>query len=404
MRTRTDRWPPGIRALLVTTLVTRSAGFSYPFLTYHLSDIGYSATMAGQIASLFGVGWLVGQLTTGWAADRFGRRRVLVTVLTTAAFALPLLAQARDLDMVCIGTFIAGTVYDAPRPVITSLIAELLPDPARQAAVSGWRYGAVNVGAAFTGAAGGLLASAAGYAALFWLNGAASAMCALAVVRVLPPDRLAADPRALTPDQPRLRLDPLLWLLWAASLCALTCASDMFSALPLLMQSDRLPATSYGWTQVANSAAVLILTPLLTPWLSRLCAGHRPRVGMLALSSLLLGAGMGSAGLAHTTWQYSAAVGAAVPGEILLYLGASDVLSKISPPHLRGAYAGVWGSSLAVAVIVAPVLASWSLATGGGELVALTTLATGVLGAALSAPLAALARVRAAFTSTHLEE
>lgn len=119
-------------------------------------------------------------------------------------------------------------------------------------------------------------------------------------------------------------------------------------------------------------------------------------IGTLAASSLVLGVGMGSAGLADTTLGYSLAVAAAVPGEIAFFIAASDVLNKISPESARGLYAGIWGSTLAVAVIIAPVLAAVSLTYGGGVLAALTTLAAGAAGAALCLPLAGLIHRRRA--------
>lgn len=393
-------WPPAIWALLVTTLVARSFGFAYPFLSYHLKHLGYTTAGVGQVLAVFGIGWLLGQVLTGWAADRLGRRRTLVTAMATAAVLLPLLAQAHDFAAVCTGALVAGIVYDAARPVVSALIADLITDDAQRASVNGWRHGAVNIGAALTGAVGGFLAAHLGFQILFWLNAAACGACAFIAHRSLPADA----PSAIAPSS-RIPLravasDARLWLLWAASVFALTCAAGMFTALPMLMEDDGLAATAYGWTQVANAATVIALTPLLTPWLSRRCGGQRPMIGTLAASSLVLGVGMGSAGLADTTLGYSLAVVAAVPGEIAFFIAASDVLNKLAPESARGLYAGIWGSTLAVAVIVAPVVAAVSLTSGGGALAALTTLAAGAVGAALCLPLAGLTHRRTAARMT----
>ncbi|MEU2357700.1 MFS transporter [Streptomyces misionensis] len=392
----TRPWPSAIWALLVTTLVARSFGFAYPFLSYRLKeDLGYSTQAVGQVLAVFGLGWLVGQLVTGWAADRLGRRSTVVTAMATAALCLPLMAQAHEFAAVCTGSLIAGVVYDAPRPVVSAVIADLLTDDRQRAAANGWRHGAVNIGAATTGAAGGFLAGHLGFESLFWFNAAACAACAVITHKYLGPDTAPSPARAAnrSPGRAALR-DARLWLLWAASAAALTCAAGMFTALPMLMENDGLNANAYGLTQAANAGTVIILTPLLTPWLSRRCSGHRPMLGMLALSALLLGLGMGSAGLADTTTGYSTAVAAAVPGEIIFFIAASDVLNKIAPNDARGLYAGIWGSTLAIAVIIAPVLAAASLTLGGGILTALTTLGAGVLGALLCLPLIALTHRR----------
>ncbi|WP_435798991.1 MFS transporter [Streptomyces avermitilis] len=379
--------------------MARGLGFAYPFLSYHLKGLGFTTQAVGQALAVFGIGWLVGQLITGWAADRLGRRRTLVTAMMTAAVCLPLLAQADAFAAVCTGSLIAGIVYDAPRPIVSALIADLITDDAQRATANGWRHGAVNIGAAITGAAGGFLAGHLGFQALFWFNSAACAACALIAHRYLDADASSGTSAAAGRTSLRTAVrDGRLWLLSAASIAALTCAAGMFTTLPLLMEADGLAAASYGWTQVVNAGTVIALTPLLTPWLSRRCGGQRPMLGMLAASALLLGVGMASAGLADTTTGYSLAVAAAVPGEVVFFIAASDVLNKISPNDARGLYAGIWGSTLAIAVIIAPVLATISLSWGDDRFSAVTTLSAGVLGAVLCLPLIGLTHRCAATT------
>ncbi|MEV6397342.1 MFS transporter [Streptomyces sp. NPDC051907] len=382
------RWPAAIWALLAGTLVVRGLGFAYPFLSYHLDGIGFTTQAIGQVLAVFGIGWALGQLACGWAADRIGRRRTLLAAMVIAAATLPLLAQATSFWTVCAAALIAGIVYDAPRPIVSACIADLIPDESRRTEANGWRHGAVNVGAAFTGAAGGILAGETGIPALFLLNAAACAVFGLIALRCMEDD--AAPEQNARTEGSRWRVvvrDRRLWLLWLASLLSLTCAATMFTGLPMLMADDGLGPAAYGWTHGANAAVVLAITPVLTPWLSRRSGAEHPMIGMLAVSSLLLGTGMGIAGLADTTWGYSLAVSIAVPGEVVFFVAASDVLTRIAPEHSRGMYAGIWGATLAGAVILAPVLATWSLTTGGDALAALTALTAGLLGAVLCLPL-----------------
>ncbi|WP_406086650.1 hypothetical protein [Streptomyces virginiae] len=89
--------------------------------------------------------------------------------------------------------------------------------------------------------------------------------------------------------------------------------------------------------------------------------------GSLAAGSLLIG--MGLASLADSMSGYCLA--AAVPGEIILFIAARDLVSRLAPPGARGRYAGLWGSNLAPAVVTA----TWVIC------------GTGVLGAVLCRPL-----------------
>ncbi|MFD0068794.1 MFS transporter, partial [Streptomyces sp. NPDC127574] len=210
------------------------------------------------------------------------------------------------------------------------------------------------------------------------------------VLLTVPASRPAGEATRTRGNRREAFTDPRLWLLWVASLGALIPVAALFSTLPLMMQRDGLSTTAYGQTQVVSAVAVLVLSPLLNPWLARRATRSAPMVGTLALSAVILGAGIGSAGLASTPAGYAAAVVAAVPGEIILFVAANDVCNRISPDHLRGLYAGIWGTTLATAVMCAPLLAGWAYAEGGDHFIALTTVTCGLVAAALCLPLAAL--------------
>ncbi|MFD7853521.1 MFS transporter [Streptomyces microflavus] len=384
---KAHRWPPIIWAALIGTFTIRAFGFAYPFLPYHANDLGFSAHMTGWIVASFGAGWLVGQVGCGWLSDRFGPRATLGYAMGAATVALPVLAEVRSPVTLLVSTFLTGVVYDAARPVITALIDDTFPTKAQQILVNGWRHFCVNIGAALTGSLGGYLAATAGLPTLFWINACACALFGFAAVFLLPPRRTGQGTDRSRPSYSQALRDSRLWLLSLASLCALTCAGSVFTALPMLMSSDGLDATAYGWTQVANAAAVLLLSPFLTPWLSGRAAQGGPMTGLLAASSLLLGIGMGLAGLADSTYGYCLAAAAAVPGEIILFIAAGDLVSRLAPPGAHGRYAGLWGSNLALAVIAAPLLAAWSLSHGGGITATWVICGTGALGAVLCWPL-----------------
>ncbi|MER7983518.1 MFS transporter [Streptomyces sp. NPDC095817] len=381
-------WQPLIWSLLIGTFLTRAAGFVYPYLALHLA--GHGVRHVSTVLALFGAGWLAGQVVSGTLADRIGRPATLAGSLLTAAGVFPLLAHTSGLLALSAAAFSSGACYDAPRPVVTALIADTVTDESARARIAGWRHFAVNLGAATTGAVGGLLIQPLGTGALFTLNAVVYGLVAVVVLLTVPPSAPSAPGGAHRHGHHEAFADPRLWLLWLASLCGLIPVAALFSSLPLMMQRDGLSAAAYGQTQVVSAVAVLVLSPLLNPWLSRRAAGAQPLVGTLALGALILGAGIGSAGFASTPASYATAAAAAVPGEIILFVAASDICNRISPPHLRGQYAGIWGTTLAAAVIGAPLLAGWATATGGDHLVGLATLACGLLGAALCLPLAAL--------------
>ncbi|MFF3313163.1 MFS transporter [Streptomyces sp. NPDC002952] len=380
--------PALIWILLAGTCAVRAAGFVYPYLSYRLSELAMTTTTVSRILAVFGIGWLVGQVLCGWLADRVGRRATLTGAMLLAAVVFPLLGQARSPLTATVAAGVAGLVYYAPWPIVSAIVTDTIPDEAGRARIGGWRHFATNLGAATTGVVGGALAEPAGIPLLFACNGLVCAVFAVVVWRVLPPH--APAPRGTHHQRGSALRDVRLWLLWAASLAALIPVAGLLSILPMLMTRHGLDASAYGTTQAASAAAVIILSPLLNPWLARRARRERPMVGLVAASSLVLGVGMGLAPLASTTWGYSLAPAAAVPGEIVAFVAAANVLNWLAPPESRALYAGIWGSTLAAAVICAPLLAGWSLDEGGDHLAALTTFGVGLLGAALCLPLAAL--------------
>ncbi|MGW0578123.1 hypothetical protein ACWD25_19605 [Streptomyces sp. NPDC002920] len=115
----------------------------------------------------------------------------------------------------------------------------------------------------------------------------------------------------------------------------------------------------------AGLAFKITRSPELHPYLPELVVHSGDRRGPALygtnMSGLVLGVGMGSASLATSTTGYSLAVACAVSGEIVVFVAASDVLNRISPPGSRALYAGIWGTTLAAAVLCAPLLGGWAL-------------------------------------------
>ncbi|MFG3429402.1 MFS transporter [Streptomyces californicus] len=387
------RWPTEIRILMGGTFAVRAAGFCYPFLPYHLDALQLSTRTVGQLLAVFGLGWFTGSVLWGWLSDKAGRRPTLTAAMTMAAIALPLLAQAHAPTAVAGAAFVAGMAYDAPRPVLSAAIAERYADDKNRAHLNATRNFIINVAAATAGATGGVLADRAGIPALLWANGT---VCALfGVFAWLTLDNSTSTAAGQRPAGLHLQdvlRDTRLAVLLLTSLATLSAAASLFSSLPMLMARAGLSATDYGWAQTANAAAVLALSPMLNRWLSQRAHRGHPMTGMLALSALILGTSMGAAALASTVTGFSLLAALAVPGEVIAFVAAGDVLARISPPGAYGLYAGIWGTTLAGAVVIAPVLASWSLTRGGPNLAAATTLTCGVIGAALCWPLAALTR------------
>jgi MFS family permease len=367
--------------------LVRALGFAYPFLSYFVAERGHGPTVVSLVLAAFGAGWVIGQLVCGSLVDRIGGRLTLVAAMVTAAAVLCALAASHSLPMMVGGAVTFGLAFDAPRPVISAAIAELIPDSGRRARIDAFRYGwVVNAGGAITGALGGLLAIRIGVPALFLVHAAACATFAALALWFLPRRTRSTVPSSAMSGYRQAFADRRLVLVYLSSVATLTAMTAVLADMPMLMSLRGLGADAFGWAQVANAVGVAALTPVVTPWLSKRIA-IRPRLDILAAAGVWAALCMAAAAYATTTAEFSLACLGVALAETAWFVVAVGIVHRIAPPAQRGVYHGIWGTALAVAWIVSPLLASFSLETGGPHLVAATTMIVGLLGAACCLPL-----------------
>lgn len=388
-----ERFPAVIWVLLGGSFLVRSAGFAFPFLAFHVAqrgaEHGNAVGAVGLVLAGFGVGWTAGQLLCGWLIDRLGARATLVATMAVGATTLVLMAGAHTVPGLLAGAIIAGLVCDAPRPVLGAAITALVSDPRRRAKLDSLRFGWIlNLGAGIAGGAGGLLAGWWGTPVLYWINGIACAAFAVVAARFIP-SRVAgcAAVDATKAGYRQAFSDTRLVLLCISSVSTLTAMVGFITAVPMLMRACGLGAGAYGLVQVVNALAVTALTPLLSPWLSRQLA-TRTRLDILAGAGVWMTACMAGAALAHTTAGFALATAAGAPGEIAWFVVGAGLVHRIAPAANAGCYHGVWSMTTAASAVIAPILAAWSLGHGGRPLIAVTTMAVGLLGAVLCLPMA----------------
>ncbi|NED90459.1 MFS transporter, partial [Streptomyces sp. SID11233] len=72
--------------LWTSTLINRLGGFVYTFMAIYLTvERGYSASYAGLVAALFGLGGVLASLVGGVLTDRWGRRPTMFTAQAATA-------------------------------------------------------------------------------------------------------------------------------------------------------------------------------------------------------------------------------------------------------------------------------------------------------------------------------
>jgi len=349
--------PPIFWFLWMGTVVNRLGGFVVPFLTLYLTtERGVTISQAALMASLFGAGSFLSQLTGGELTDRLGRRPVmLMSFLVTPVFTI-LLGLANDLAFMALLTLVMGFFTDLYRPAVSASVADLVPPAARTRAF-GYIYWAINLGAALAPVLAGLMARH-NYFLLFVGDAITTLIYGMIVLWRVPETQPAeAVHAARIPLQTRVSQlggTPILLLFAFLTLVFGTIYMQGNVTLPLDMQSHGLGPSDYGLAIAINGALIVLVTlqvsRLVTRW---------PRFGAMALAALLLGLGFGFTELARGLPTFAFSVAIWTLGEIIGATVAPVIIADLAPIELRGLYQGIFGSAWGLSFFIGPLLGGW---------------------------------------------
>jgi MFS family permease len=339
------------------TIVNRLGQFVQPFLALYLvGGRDLSVTTAGVVVASFGAGSLVSQPLGGWLADRIGRRHTMVLGLVASAASLGILGVSRPVWAIAGSSVLVGLAMDLYRPAAAAAVADLVPAAARPRAFA-LIYWAINLGVSVSGILGGFLAQR-GWWLLFALDAATCLIFAVFVARGVPDvpiERAEGDAGGYGP----VLRDRLAVGLSAITLVGACVYMQSFVALPLSMSADGLPPSAYGLAYAVNPIAIIVIQPLTLRWLT----SHDPVI-VFASSILVLGAGFGLTGFAHSTPAYAATVFVWTMGEIAFNAVGPTIVNSIAPAHLRGRYNGLIGLAYGASALIGPLAGTAALDAG----------------------------------------
>jgi MFS family permease len=354
--------PRAFWSLWAGTLVNRIGTFVEPFLALYLTQArDLSASRAGVVVALVGGGSMVSQPVGGALADRVGRRPTLVGGMVASGVAIALLGFARSLWMIALCTLLVGIVGDLYRPASQATIADVVPIEDRRRA-TGLVFWAVNLGFSVAALGGGLLA-AHGYGLLFALDALTCCGYALVVWRTIPETRPAATRHHRGPGFRVVLRDRLAVAYCGINFSVMLVYGTVFTILPLAMAADGHGADQYGLVVALNGLAIVVLQPLLSPWLLRLTPAANVGGG-----ALVMGLAMAVIAVSDGLGGYVLAILVVTLGEIANATVGAGLIAEIAPAALRGRYAGVFGLTFGAAFFVTPLVGGALLGDGSSPL------------------------------------
>jgi MFS family permease len=344
--------------LWTSSLVNRLGAFVATFMALYLTvDRGYSASYAGLVAALHGLGGVVSSLGAGVMADRLGRRPTMLVAQLSTAASVALLGFVHDPVVIAGVAFLVGMASNGSRPAVQAMMADILPPEDRVRAFS-LNYFAVNLGFAVSAVGAGFIAEFS-YRAGFLIEAGMTLVCAVLVFLRIPESMPGTEAGAAGGDGTRtgtevrigtvLRDGRFMSLVGLSFLVALIFQQG-YVALPVAMGQHGFSPADYGLAIAVNGVLIVAVQIPVTGMIQR----RDPR-RLLVVSALLAGYGFGLTAFVGSVGVLALTVCVWTIAEILNAPTQSSLVVRLSPEQGRGRYQGMYTMSWSLAALVAPL-------------------------------------------------
>ncbi|MDL5202357.1 MFS transporter [Streptomyces sp. ALI-76-A] len=351
--------------LWTSTLVNRLGAFVATFMALYLTlDRGYSASYAGLVVSLHGLGGVVSSLGAGVMTDRLGRRPTLLVAQASTAVSVALLAFVHHPVAIAGVAFLVGMASNASRPAVQAMMADIVRPEDRVRAFS-LNYWAINLGFAVSSMAAGFIAEVS-YRAGFLVEAGMTAVCAVVVFLRLPESRPVVTKgeeaaEAAVGLGTVLRDGRFMSVVGLSFLVALVFQQGAVG-LPVAMGEAGFTPADYGMAIAVNGVLIVALQIPVTRFIE-----HRDTKRLLVVSSLLAGYGFGLTAFAGSIGLFALTVCVWTLGEMINAPTQTGLVVRLSPAHGRGRYQGMYTLSWSVAALVAPLMSGVVIDRYGAE-------------------------------------
>ncbi|MEU8550197.1 MFS transporter [Streptomyces roseoverticillatus] len=342
--------------LWASTLVNRLGAFVSIFLAMFLTaDQGHSASFAGFVGALLGLGSVVSSIGSGVMTDRLGRRPTLLIAQASTAVSVAVLGFMTDPVAISVVAFVVGMASNASRPAVQAMMADIVAPEDRVRAFA-LNYWAINLGFAISSVAAGFVA---GYSYLIGFLGEAAMtmLCAVLVFMKLPesrPDATAAG-GAAKGGEPAVSMGTVLRdgrFMAVVGLSFLLAVVFLQSqvALPVAMADGGFSTKDFGMAIAVNGVLIVAVQIPVTRFIE-----HRDQRMLMVLAALLGGYGFGLTAFAGSLAVYMLTVCVWTLAEIINSPIQMGLVARLSPVHGRGRYQGMYTLSWATASLIAPI-------------------------------------------------
>ena len=361
-------------SLAGATLVNRAGSMVLAFLVLFLTkERGFTDSEATLIFGLYGVVTLAMAPLSGWLSDKVGPTPLLKASLLLGGLAFLAYPFARGTMATLLATVALACLSEPFRPASMALIANTVAPEKRKQAFVLQRL-AINLGFSVGPILGGFLA-AVNYESLFWVNGGASLIAFLVLLRLPASAPAPVNAELATPAWKDRRF---LWFLLACLIAAVVFFQHQAPLSVFMVKTLGLTEAHYGLIFTVNTLMIVLLEVRVNGAM----AGW-PHHRALALGALLAALGFGALGFCTGAWSILATVPLWTFAEMIMFPTMSTYVADIAPKGRTGAYMGAYAMSFGLAFTISPKIGVTLLQDGGPMTLWLSMGALGLVSVAL---------------------
>ncbi|HSR49006.1 MAG TPA: MFS transporter [Anaerolineales bacterium] len=341
--------------LLFWGMLLNAAGGSmvWPFLTIYVrQQLDVPLTQVGLLLSVNSLAGFVGMSFAGPAADRFGRKGVMVLSLAAGAVGMLAMSRAASYSAWVAIMLFTGAFNPLYRVGADAMVADLVGPAERPGAYALLRMIA-NLGVAIGPALGGFITSVS-YAIAFYISALASTGYALLLAfraRETLPASAPEAPQTGRGYAPVLRDRPFVAFVGIYGLAGMAYVMMMVLLPVYAKENFGVPESQYGFIMATNAAMVVLFQYAVTRRTSR-----RAALPVLAVGSLFFAAGVGAVALSSAFLGFWLSMVVLTIGEMIVIPTSTTLTANLAPADMRGRYMGIYTIAWGMAFGIGPVL------------------------------------------------
>ncbi|MDN3584868.1 MDR family MFS transporter [Mucilaginibacter flavus] len=351
--------------LSIVMLINRSGTMVIPFMSiYAIQVLHFTIVQSGMIMAFFGIGSFFGAFIGGKLTDKIGFYDIQVGALLVGGILFIILGFQHTFLSLSICTFILSVCNDSFRPANSAAIAHYSDDSNKTRSYSLNRL-AVNLGWAFGGGLGGLLASYS-YHSLFWVDGCTNIFAAVLLLTLMPRSKIKTainKVKDVVTATSSAYKDKVYLVFIVLNTLFSVCFFEFFIMQPVFYKIQWHLNESYiGFLLALNGLLIVVIEMVLINKLegkrnplTYICTG----IILSGLSFVLLNI------LPHSGLVAILIVVLITLGEIVAMPFMNAFWISRTNNRNRGEYAALYGMSWSAAQVIAPAFGNRIVAYGG---------------------------------------